>query len=69
MISGSIFDPTARDLPPLVLKKRKIGRFNHYKPAAVLLREQAELAPKIDQDTIDRAGQLFARLNSLLPKR
>lgn len=43
------------------------GRFNHYRPAATLLRQQADLLPQIDQDTIERAGQLFARLNSLLP--
>jgi AAA domain, putative AbiEii toxin, Type IV TA system/AAA ATPase domain len=52
-----------------IFRKRKLGRFNHYKPAAALLREQAELAPKIGHDTVDRAGQLFTRLNSLLPKR
>ncbi|MFE9806095.1 AAA family ATPase [Streptomyces sp. NPDC005548] len=51
-------------------KKRKITtRFNHYKPAAVLLREQTTLAPRIDGATITRADQLFTRLNSLLPKR
>ncbi|WP_018639882.1 ATP-dependent nuclease [Parafrankia elaeagni] len=50
-------------------KKRKIEtKFNHYKPAAVLLREQATLAPGIDATTIKRAEQLFTRLNSLLPK-
>jgi len=43
------------------------GKFTHYRPAAVLLREQATLLPQIGQDTIDRAGRLFARLNSLLP--
>ncbi|MER6274572.1 AAA family ATPase [Streptomyces sp900105755] len=53
-----------------VFKKRKITtRFNHYRPAAVLLREQAALAPRIDAATITRADQLFTRLNSLLPKR
>ncbi|MGV9654475.1 AAA family ATPase [Streptomyces sp. NPDC003554] len=53
-----------------VFKKRKITtRFNHYKPAAVLLREQATLGPRIDAATITRADQLFTRLNSLLPKR
>jgi hypothetical protein len=54
-----------------VFKKRKIagGRFNHYKPAAVLLREQASLAGQIDSDTIARADKLFTRLNSLLPRR
>ncbi|WP_331760980.1 AAA family ATPase [Streptomyces anulatus] len=51
-------------------KKRNITtRFNHYKPAAVLLREQAALTPLIDPATITRADQLFTRLNSLLPKR
>ncbi len=53
-----------------VFKQRKIAtRFNHYKPAAVLLREQASLAPLINAATITRADQLFTRLNSLLPKR
>lgn len=53
-----------------VFKKRKIAtRFNHYKPAAVLLREQAAFAPRIDAATVTRADQLFTRLNSLLPKR
>ncbi|MFD8725637.1 ATP-dependent endonuclease [Streptomyces sp. NPDC059629] len=53
-----------------VFKKRKIAtRFNHYRPAAVLLREQATLASGIDAATVTRAGQLFTRLNSLLPKR
>ncbi|WP_416956512.1 ATP-dependent nuclease [Streptomyces sp. Agncl-13] len=53
-----------------VFRKRKIAtRFNHYKPAAVLLREQATLASGIDAATVTRADQLFMRLNSLLPKR
>ncbi|MFI5905416.1 ATP-dependent nuclease [Streptomyces cyaneofuscatus] len=51
-------------------KKRNItARFNHYKPAAVLLREQADLAPLINSSTIARADQLFTRLNSLFPER
>ncbi|MFF7893884.1 ATP-dependent endonuclease [Streptomyces sp. NPDC007907] len=51
-------------------KKRNItARFNHYKPAAVLLREQATLTPLINPATIARADQLFTRLNSLIPKR
>ncbi|MET8940473.1 AAA family ATPase [Streptomyces rubiginosohelvolus] len=51
-------------------KKRKIAtRFNHYRSAAVLLREQKELASKIDAATIARADQLFTRLNALLPGR
>ncbi|WP_329268156.1 AAA family ATPase [Streptomyces pseudovenezuelae] len=53
-----------------VFKKRKIAtRFNHYKPAAVLLGEQVSLVPQISTTTIARADQLFTRLNSLLPRR
>jgi predicted ATPase len=42
------------------------GRLNHYRPAAHLLREQNDLVPKIDKDTLQRADTLFKRLNSLL---
>ncbi|MEV8548631.1 AAA family ATPase [Streptomyces glaucescens] len=51
-------------------KKRNITtRFNHYKPAAVLLHEQTALTPLINPATIARADQLFIRLNSLIPER
>jgi hypothetical protein len=43
------------------------GRFNHYRPAATLLRQQATLASQISTATLARAEQLFHRLNSLLP--
>ncbi len=43
------------------------GKFNHYRPAAVLLREQATLAPAISAATISRADRLFTRLNGLIP--
>jgi energy-coupling factor transporter ATP-binding protein EcfA2 len=42
------------------------GKFDHYRPAAVLLRYQATLLPQITQPTITRFGQLFARANGLL---
>lgn len=52
-----------------VSKKHGITKdFNHYKPAAVLLREQAKLAPKFDAAIIAYADQLFTRLNPLIPK-
>ncbi len=35
------------------------GRFSHYKPAAVLLREQAILLPQITAAVLERAEQLF----------
>jgi hypothetical protein len=43
------------------------GKFNHYRPAAFLLREQATLLPMIADTTISRAASLFTRLNELLP--
>jgi len=43
------------------------GKFNHYKPAAVLLREQAAFGPMIGDATISRAGRLLSRLNGLIP--
>jgi hypothetical protein len=43
------------------------GKFNHYRPAAVLLREQASLVPRIADTTINRASRMFTRLNGLLP--
>jgi AAA ATPase domain/AAA domain, putative AbiEii toxin, Type IV TA system len=42
------------------------GKFNHYRPAAFLLREQATLIPRISSATLNRAQALISRLNSLL---
>lgn len=43
------------------------GQFDHYKPAAKLLREQTGLVPAISEATLDRAEKLFSQLNALLP--
>ncbi|MBF4996924.1 AAA family ATPase [Nocardia sp. BSTN01] len=42
------------------------GKNSHYKPAALLLREQAKFIPKLSDATLERAEQLFIRLNSLI---
>ena len=42
------------------------GKFDHYRPAAALLREQAALIPKINATTLDLAEALVHRLNDLL---
>lgn len=42
------------------------GRFDHYRPAGVLLQRQAELLPRIGAATIARASQLTSRINALL---
>jgi hypothetical protein len=42
------------------------GKFDHYRPAAILLRQQATLLPQIGQDTINRGAQLLQRINALL---
>jgi predicted ATPase len=44
------------------------GKFNHYRPAATLLRNQKTFLPKIRQVTRDRAEKLMAKLNGLLPE-
>jgi energy-coupling factor transporter ATP-binding protein EcfA2 len=43
------------------------GRFNHYLPAAYLLREQAVLLPQLGSATLERVQKLFRRVNQLLP--
>jgi hypothetical protein len=43
------------------------GQFNHYRPAANLLRRAGTLAPKIKAVTLNRAEKLIAQLNDLLP--
>ncbi|MFC4048279.1 ATP-dependent endonuclease [Actinomadura syzygii] len=45
------------------------GKLDHFKPAAVLLRQQHDVLDQqpISQTTINRASQLFTRLNALLP--
>ncbi len=42
------------------------SKFDHYKPAARLLRDQAELMPRIADTTLSRAEQLFTKLNNML---
>jgi predicted ATP-dependent endonuclease of OLD family len=42
------------------------GRFNHYRPAAELLRQQAALIPKLSAATLNRAELLFKRLNEVI---
>lgn len=42
------------------------GKLKHFSPAGVLLRTEAKL-PKLDAKTLQRAADLFGRINSLLP--
>lgn len=42
------------------------GQFDHYRPAAVLLRELATLQPGISAASVSLFGQLISRINSLL---
>ena len=50
-----------------VLAQRGIddGRLDHYRPARVLLRQQGELVPQIDDATKRRFEQLAKRINSI----
>ena len=51
-----------------VLAKRKVagGRLNHFRPANVLLRNQDELLPRIDDETRRRFAELADRVNAVL---
>jgi hypothetical protein len=42
------------------------GKFNHYRPAAELLRQQATHIPQLSAVTLDKASLLFKRLNELI---
>ena len=42
------------------------SKFDHYKPAEVLLREKAALLPALDDITIDKFEQLISRINATL---
>jgi len=48
--------------------KRKVagGVLNHYRPAVVLLRNQADLVPTIDDATRERFSNLAERVNRVL---
>ena len=41
-------------------------KFDHYKPAEVLLREQTTLLPDLDEATLDNFEQLIIRINATL---
>ena len=41
-------------------------RFDHYAPAALLLRRQTEWLPRLDDSTLDRFESLFQRVNNTL---
>jgi predicted ATP-dependent endonuclease of OLD family len=40
------------------------GKYDHYKPAEILLRNQKDLLPQLSQETLDRFAALFGRINS-----
>lgn len=43
------------------------GRLNHYKPSAYFLSNQATLLPSLSKGTLDRAAEMFERVNACLP--
>lgn len=47
-------------------EKETLGRFSHYRPALHLMREQATLVPKLSEKTLERAAELFGRINGTL---
>ncbi len=59
-----------KDLAPgtrvLSRVEQHVGRFDHYRPAAYLQREQQDLLPKVDADTLHRFESLFEEVNAAL---
>ena len=42
------------------------GRLNHYRPSAYFLSEQVRLLPGLSRGTLDRATEMFKRVNACL---
>lgn len=54
-----------------IVKRVEAGlgtKFDHYQPASYLMRAPTKLREQVDDATIDRFAQLFARINNLLSK-
>jgi predicted ATP-dependent endonuclease of OLD family len=45
-----------------------LGRFSHHLPAAHFQSAQAKLLPKLSENTLERAGELFKRINETLER-
>lgn len=43
------------------------GHLNHYRPSAYFLSEQVKLLPTLSTGTLDRAAEMFKRVNACLP--
>ncbi|MEA2361640.1 MAG: hypothetical protein QOD71_785 [Thermoleophilaceae bacterium] len=61
-------DPRIAKRVERVFADNGLGKFSHYRPAAYFLREQAKLLPKLNDKTIERAAQLFERINKTVSR-
>ena len=50
-----------------ISRHQEIERFDHGRPADVLLRHRDELLPKLSDDSLARFEKLFERINATLP--
>ena len=50
-----------------IARHEQLERFDHGRPADVLLRHRDELLPGLSEDTLRRFEKLFERLNATLP--
>jgi predicted ATP-dependent endonuclease of OLD family len=73
---GKKLTQTALSQHPRIAKRiqayfdaENLGHFSHLRPARHLLREKGELIDKIPTTTLDRAEQLFDRINKTLSER
>jgi len=51
-----------------IARKEGVDRFDHGRPADILLRHRDELLPKLSEDTLSRFEGLFERINATLPE-
>jgi hypothetical protein len=49
-----------------ISRQQGIDEFDHGRPAEVLLRRRDELLPQLSQNTLERFGKLFERINATL---
>ncbi|MDD9869860.1 MAG: AAA family ATPase [Gammaproteobacteria bacterium] len=52
-----------------IARKENIGRFDHGRPAEILMRKRDEILPSLSEETLQNFEKLFSCINSTLPNR
>ena len=51
-----------------IARHENLDRFDHRRPADILLRRRDQLLPQFSDETLDKFGQLFERINATFPE-